>query len=155
MLPHKHLYVLCAGISLRHLAPSLCLDFPPMCLHCCPFFTEPSAFQKERRKEVHGLCRHSLNVPHLLSAAPFSLGSALGMFWRSWEMGPCRSYRQISSVQRSPFLQRWKTTVSLPGSGGKQSLTFSKVLKKIPRNFHQTSGTVFSLMPVRQNDQVL
>lgn len=113
------------------------------------------AFSFPEGKTVHSLCRHSLNVPHLLSAAPFSLGSALGMFWRSWEMGPCRSYRQISSVQRSPFLQRWKTTVSLPGSGGKQSPTFSKVLKKIPRNFHQTSGTVFSLMPVRQNDQVL
>lgn len=52
MLPHKHLYVLHAGISLHHLALSLCLDFSPTFFHSCPFFTKPSAFQKEKQFAV-------------------------------------------------------------------------------------------------------
>lgn len=69
-------------------------------------------------------------------------------------MGPCRSYRQISSVQGSPFPQRWKRAASLLGGGRKQIPTLSKVLKNIPRNLHQTSDASFSLMPVPGNDQV-
>lgn len=45
MLSHKPLYVLCAGISLHHLALSLSLDFSPICLHSC---RQPSAFPKEK-----------------------------------------------------------------------------------------------------------